>query len=126
MSEDKVRIKDPCWSVGTIYGPRSKYRRSESGRGVTEPSGCSATNKTSMGWCRRFDPGGGSLDRRVKLSLRAPPRWVGARWNTRGGGNMARVILRPRDALAVGVTSAREGEREPVRQPVLLRDDPLA
>jgi hypothetical protein len=44
----------------------------------------------------------------------------------KGGGNVARVILRPRDALAVGVTSAREGEREPVRQPVLLRDDPLA
>jgi hypothetical protein len=22
MSEDKVRTKDPCWSVGTIYDPR--------------------------------------------------------------------------------------------------------
>jgi hypothetical protein len=28
--------------------------------------------------CRRFGPGG-SLDRPVNLSLRAPPRWVGAR-----------------------------------------------
>jgi hypothetical protein len=57
------------------------------------------------------------------------PRWVGARLNTRGG-TAARVILRQRDALAVGVTSAREGERErerePVRQPVLPRDPPPA
>jgi hypothetical protein len=22
MSEDKVRTKDPCWYVGTIYDPR--------------------------------------------------------------------------------------------------------
>jgi hypothetical protein len=53
------------------------------------------------------------------------PRWVGARWNTRGE-NAARVILRQGDALAVGVTSVREGEREsePVRQPVLPRDPP--
>jgi hypothetical protein len=27
-------------------------------------------------------------------------------------------------ALAIGVTSVREGEREPVRQPVLPRDHP--
>jgi hypothetical protein len=33
--------------------------------------------------CRCFGPGG-SLDRPVNLSLRAPARWVGARWNTRG------------------------------------------
>jgi hypothetical protein len=38
------------------------------------------------------------------------PRWVGARWNTRGK-NAAHVILRQGDALVVGVTSAREGER---------------
>jgi hypothetical protein len=37
---------------------------------------------------------------------------------------VARVILRQGDALAVGVTSVREGEREsePARQPVLPRD----
>jgi hypothetical protein len=23
MSEDKVRTKDSCWSVGTIYDPRA-------------------------------------------------------------------------------------------------------
>jgi hypothetical protein len=32
MSEDKVRIKDLCWSVGIIYNPRElpgvNYRRS--------------------------------------------------------------------------------------------------
>jgi hypothetical protein len=51
------------------------------------------------------------------------PRWVGARWNTRGK-TAARVILRQGDALVVGVTSARERESEPARQPVLPRDPP--
>jgi hypothetical protein len=53
------------------------------------------------------------------------PRWVGARWNTRGE-NTARVILRQGDALVVGVTSVREREREsePVRQLILPRDPP--
>jgi hypothetical protein len=46
--------------------------------------------------CRRFDPGG-SLDRRVNCHHVSQPRWVGARWNTRGKkrGTAARVILRP-------------------------------
>jgi hypothetical protein len=45
--------------------------------------------------CRCFDPGG-SLDRRVNCRCVSQPRWVGARWNTRGGGGtVARVILRP-------------------------------
>jgi hypothetical protein len=35
-----------------------------------------------------------------------------ARDGTQGGQNVARVILRQGDALAVGVTSVREGERE--------------
>jgi hypothetical protein len=43
--------------------------------------------------CRRFDPGG-------------------ARDATHGGGDAARVVLRQGDALAVGVTSVRERERE--------------
>jgi hypothetical protein len=44
------------------------------------------------------------------------------------GENAARVIMRLGDALAVGVTSVHEGERESglVRQPVLPRDDPPA
>jgi hypothetical protein len=33
--------------------------------------------------CRRFDPGG-SLDRGVNCRCVSQPRWVGARWNTRG------------------------------------------
>jgi hypothetical protein len=45
--------------------------------------------------CRRFDPGG-SLDRRVNCRCVSQPRWVGARWNTRGKkGTAARVILCP-------------------------------
>jgi hypothetical protein len=73
--------------------------------------------------CRRFDPGG-SVDRRVKLSLRVPAQ-MGWREMEHKGENAARVILRQRDALVVGVTSVRERESEHVRQPLLPRD-PLA
>ena len=59
--------------------------------------------------CRRFDPGG-SLDRRVKLSLRVPAQ-MGWREMEHKGEHAARVILRQGDALVVGVTSVREGER---------------
>jgi hypothetical protein len=34
MSEDKVRIKDSCWSVGTIYDPRELPGVSTVGLGV--------------------------------------------------------------------------------------------
>jgi hypothetical protein len=34
--------------------------------------------------CRRIDPGG-SLDRRVNCRRVSQPRWVGARWSTKGG-----------------------------------------
>jgi hypothetical protein len=34
--------------------------------------------------CRRFDPGGGSLDRRVNCRRVPQPRWVGARRSTKG------------------------------------------
>jgi hypothetical protein len=61
--------------------------------------------------CRRFDPGG-SLDRRVKLSPRVPAQMGWREMEHEGGRNVARVILRQGDALAVGVTSVREGERE--------------
>jgi hypothetical protein len=54
--------------------------------------------------CRRFDPGG-SLDRRVNCRCVSQPRWVGARWNTRGNnkGNRGSCCPVPRaDVLAVG------------------------
>jgi hypothetical protein len=66
-------------------------------------------NFISDNYCRRFDPGG-SLDRRVKLSLRVPAQ-MGWREMEHKGKNAARVILRQGDALVVGVTSVREGER---------------
>jgi hypothetical protein len=34
MSEDKVRTKDQCWSVGTIYDPRELLGVSTVGPGV--------------------------------------------------------------------------------------------
>jgi hypothetical protein len=77
--------------------------------------------------CRCFDPRG-SLDRRVNCRCVSQPRWVSARRNTRGKrvrGTAASCCPAPRaDALAVGVTSVREGERgreSLVRRPVLLR-----
>ena len=64
-----------------------------------------------MATCRRFDPGG-SLDRRVKLSLRVPAQ-MGWREMEHKGGKPRLVLSCARgDALAVGVTSIREGERE--------------
>jgi hypothetical protein len=63
--------------------------------------------------CRRFDPRG-SLDRRVNCRCVSQPRWVGARWNTRGKkGNRGSCYLAPRaDALAVGgYKRSRERER---------------
>jgi hypothetical protein len=34
MSEDKVRTKDSCWSVGTVYDPRELPGVSTSGPGI--------------------------------------------------------------------------------------------
>jgi hypothetical protein len=34
MSEYKVRIKDLCWCVGTIYDPRDLRRVSTAGPGI--------------------------------------------------------------------------------------------
>jgi hypothetical protein len=62
--------------------------------------------------CRRFDHGG-SLDRRVKLSLRVPAQ-MGWREMEHKGGKTRLVLSCARGgALAVGVTSVRKGrERE--------------
>jgi hypothetical protein len=72
--------------------------------------------------CRRFDPGG-SLDRRMNCRRVSQPRWVVARWSTKGGRNRQRGNPRPSfcpaprsGALAVGGykhSRGREREREP-------------
>jgi hypothetical protein len=53
MSEDKVRTKDSCWSVGTIYDPRELPEVSTIspgiGRGVT--SGIRADPRGFTGVC---------------------------------------------------------------------------
>jgi hypothetical protein len=55
----------------------------------------------------------GSLDRRVNCRCVPQPRWVSARRNTKGGGKPQLMLSCARvGALAVGVTSVREGERE--------------
>jgi hypothetical protein len=69
--------------------------------------------------CRRFDPGG-SLDRRVKLSLRAPTQMGWCEMEHKGGKLRLVLSCARVGALAVGVKSVRVGEREPVRQPFLL------
>jgi hypothetical protein len=59
----------------------------------------------------------GSLDRRVNCRCVSQPRWVGARWNTRGDkrGNRGSCYPAPRaDALALGGYKRSRG-RERVR-----------
>jgi hypothetical protein len=60
--------------------------------------------------CRRFDPGG-SLDRRVIIVAACPSPDGLARDGTQGGSTRLVLSCARGDALAVGVTSAREGER---------------
>jgi hypothetical protein len=60
--------------------------------------------------CRRFDPGG-SLDRRVNLSMRVPAQ-MGWRGMEHKGENVARIISHQGGVLVVGVTSVSERERE--------------
>jgi ubiquinone biosynthesis protein UbiJ len=50
------------------------------------------TSKINEHECRRFDPGG-SLDRRVNCRCVSQPRWVSARWNTRGKKGEPRLVL---------------------------------
>jgi hypothetical protein len=61
--------------------------------------------------CRRFDPGG-SLDRRVKLLLRVPAQMGWREMEHKGGKPRLVLSLARGGALAVGVTSICEGERE--------------
>jgi hypothetical protein len=68
--------------------------------------------KKLNGTCRRFDPGG-SLDRRVKLSLRAPAQMGWREMEHKGGGETAaRVILRQSGcACSRGYKHSRGRER---------------
>jgi hypothetical protein len=78
--------------------------------------------------CRCFDPGG-SLDRRVKLSLRVLAQMGWREMEHKGGKPRLRVILRQGGcACSRGYKRSRGRERvcEPIRQPVLPRDHPLA
>jgi hypothetical protein len=74
--------------------------------------------------CRRFDPGG-SLDGRVNCRCVSQPRWVGARWNTRGKENRGSCYPAPRaDAHAVGgykLSRGRERACSPARPPARPR-----
>jgi hypothetical protein len=71
--------------------------------------------------CRRFDPGG-SLDRRVNCRCVPQPRWVGARWNTKGENRGFVLSCARAGAFALGVTSVCGGEREsPARPPSRMR-----
>jgi hypothetical protein len=75
--------------------------------GCTQP----LSSDPMINLCRRFDPGG--VPGPTSKIVAACPSPDGlARDGTQGGKNAARVILRQGDALAVGVTSVREGERE--------------
>jgi hypothetical protein len=58
---------------------------------------------------RRFNPGG-SLDRRVKLSLRVPAQMGWREMEHKGGRTRLVLSCAKGGVLAVGVTSAREGE----------------
>jgi hypothetical protein len=85
--------------------------------------------------CRHFDPGG-SLDRRVNCRRVSQPRWVGARWSTKGGrnsqkGKPAAFVL---PCAQVGCACSRglqafawereRGGESLMRQPVLPRGQP--
>jgi hypothetical protein len=77
---------------------------------------------------RRFDPGG-SLDRRVKLSLRVPAQMGWCKMEHKGGEPWPVLFCAQGGcACSRGLQAfARERERvcEPVRRPVLPRDHPL-
>jgi hypothetical protein len=75
--------------------------------------------------CRRFDPGG-SLDHRVKLSLRVLAQ-MGWREMEHKGEKRGSCYPAPGGcARSRGYKHSRGRESEPVRQPVLPRDDPPA
>jgi hypothetical protein len=75
--------------------------------------------------CRRFDPGG-SLDRRVKLSLRVLAQMGWREMEHKRGRTAARVILCQSGCTCIrGYKRSRGRGSEPVRQHVLPHDHPL-
>jgi hypothetical protein len=74
--------------------------------------------------CRRFDPGG-SLDRRVKLSLRVPAQMGWREMEHKGGERGSCYPVLGGCTCSRSYKHSRGREREPVRQPVLPHD-PLA
>jgi hypothetical protein len=115
--------KDP--SAGPFVGFFAECSLWHSAKRVSLPSARASTlGKETIPvptywYCRRFDLGG-SLDRRVNCRCVSQPRWVGARWNTRGTkrGNRGSCYPAPRaDALALGdYKRSRERERERERE----------
>jgi hypothetical protein len=73
MSEDKVRTKDSCWSVGTIYDTRELPRVSTAGPGI----GRGVTSDLSGFCARRFSCcGGGRALVAVDVGVAVPLPWA--------------------------------------------------
>jgi hypothetical protein len=58
MSEDKVRTKDSCWSVGTIYDPRQLPGVSTAGPGIGRGVTCAILPLCMTEWRRRLPDSG--------------------------------------------------------------------
>jgi hypothetical protein len=77
--------------------------------------------KLSIAFCRSFDPGG-SLDRRVKLSLRVPAQMGWREMEHKGEKRDSCYPALGGCARSRGYKRSRGRESEPVHQPVLPRD----
>jgi hypothetical protein len=119
-------MKVPSWSC-LIWDPRKYFKSPYHGHLKFLYHNSTKLFTRWLVSCRRFDPGG-SLDRRVNLSLRVPAQ-MGWRETEHKGGNAARVAPRHGGcACCRGYKCSREREREresePVRQLLLPRDPP--
>jgi hypothetical protein len=98
MSEDKVRTKDSCWSVGTIYDPRELPGVSTAGpgigRGVTQDGLVAARQRS----------GQGSLN--AEAAHRLPVEWTEL-IKCRGGTLPAIGMDRRRALSAINAEAAR-------------------
>jgi hypothetical protein len=102
MSEDKVRTKDSCWTVGTIYDPRELPGVSTAvlgiGRGVTngirdDSRGFTGVWATGFGYMAHVGPewshGMTYEDTRHTDVAKRGGSWIGVdrrgRWSSKGG-----------------------------------------